>query len=215
LQIWIKKSYFYHNLNVKIMANVAFRTITNTTTTIPAPIAYPASGQFQVIVDSQNSHNLQYTGASPLDNFGTPPSTGTVEPIIIGGETGINPYATGKHQLGYTYLFISGFSSLVKVLGIQFLSNTSGTYRYLIQTDTDCTSISTLTNFQIVFAKLTGYQCLVTGATAITANGVSYPQNATFSQANNGAEGYGNGFVNPVLIVASGSTAILAVTENS
>lgn len=193
---------------------VTYRTIT-TKTTIPAPIAYPADGN-KVVVDGNNSNNLQYSGTVPLDNFGTPPTTGTVEPIIIDGETGINPWAVGGGGLGYTYLFING-ALLVKVLGIQFLSGPttaapSNPYLYLIQTDTDCSSISSVENFRIVFAKLVGYSGIV-GDTDITINGVAWPANSSFNESQLSPQSRQDGFWPAILIDASSST--VSVTENS
>lgn len=188
---------------------VLYRSIT-TKTTIPAPIAYPADGN-KVVVDANNSHNLQYSGNQPLDNFGTPPATGTVEPIIIDGETGINPWAVGGGGLGYTYLFING-ALLVKVLGIQFLALTSATYTYLIQTDSDCSSISSVQNFKIVFAKLVGYSGIV-GDGDIELNGVAWPANSSFNESQLSPQSRQDGFWPAVLIDATGTT--VSVTENS
>lgn len=191
---------------------VTYRTITNEKTSIPAPISYPSSGTFHVVVDAENSHNLQYSGQSPLDNFGTPLSTGTIEPIIIDGETGINPYATGAGQLGYTYLLITSKDLLVKVLGIQFLALTSGTYTYLIQTDTDCSSVNTAQNFAIVFAKLVGYSYSVVSGTP-TLNGVSFVGGDFGGEPQLSPMENRNGFYPPVYVDASSAT--LTVIENS
>lgn len=188
------------------------RTI-STNTTIPAPISYLASATDKVTTDANNVNNLQYSGVHCLDNWGAPPTTGTIEPILIDGETGINPYNTGGGQLAYTYLFIAGATVLVKVLGIQFLALTGSTYTYLIQTDTDCSSLAaTATAFDIVFGKLVGYSFEVVSGTP-NINGVTYSAGDFGGEPQLAPQENRNGFWPAIYVGGSGSSII--VVENS
>lgn len=185
------------------------REINDTTTTIPAPIDYPTSGT--VTVDVNNAFNLVYTGTEDLANFGTPPNTGTVEPIVLGGETGVYPANTGKGQLGYTYLLLNTTDGLlVKVLGIQLQSLVSGTYKYLIYTDTDCSGISAI-SLKIVFAKLVGYSINVTSGTA-TINGIDWTEGSVFGEPQLAPQENRNGFQEPLLVKTAGTVLVI---ENS
>lgn len=189
--------------------SVNYRNITGVDT-IPAATSVPSSGT--VVVDPNNKNNLNYSGTSPLVNFGTPANTGTVEPVIVDGEAGLGPQNCGFGSTGYAYLFITGFASLPKVNGISLVTQTGSTYTCTLYTDTDCTSINSATNFKIVFAKLVGYSVIVeTGSP--TVNGVTYNAGDFFNEAQLAPFENRIGFWPPVIIGGSGIS--LNVTENS